>query len=102
LPAGEHWRDAGLGPLSETVEISTVLLTATVWVKNMSKAQSGRSVHANATRRLFGACGRRRSLEAIGAEFGLTRQRIQQIAKGTGITWENRRRAIFGGMGKEI
>jgi hypothetical protein len=26
----------------------------------------------------------------------LTRQRIQQIAKHAGITWENRRRAILG------
>jgi hypothetical protein len=46
---------------------------------------------------LFGACATARSpLEAIGSEFGLTRQRIQQIAKHVGINWENRRRAILG------
>ena len=41
------------------------------------------------------------TLEAVGAEFGLTRQRIQQIAKGAGITWERRRRAIISRMGNE-
>jgi hypothetical protein len=29
--------------------------------------------------------------DALGAEYGLTRQRIQQIAKRAGITWERRR-----------
>ena len=35
------------------------------------------------------------TLETLGAEYGLTRQRIQQIAKQAGITWESRRRGIF-------
>jgi DNA-directed RNA polymerase sigma subunit (sigma70/sigma32) len=39
------------------------------------------------------------TLEALGAEYGLSRQRIHQIAKGAGISWEKRRRAIFSRMG---
>ena len=60
----------------------------------MTKVQSGVSVrqrNAEIGRRLRNTS---LTLEAIGAEFGLTRQRIQQIAKGAGITWERRRRAI--------
>jgi len=68
----------------------------------MTKVQSGVSVrqrNAEIVRRLRNTS---LTLEAIGAEFGLTRQRIQQIAKGAGITWKNRRRAILSGIGKEI
>ena len=68
----------------------------------MTKVQSSVSVrqrNAEIVRRLRNTS---LTLEAIGAEFGLTRQRIQQIAKGAGITWKNRRRAILSGIGKEI
>ena len=68
----------------------------------MTKVQSGVSVrqrNAEIVRRLRNTS---LTLEAVGAEFGLTRQRIQQIAKGAGITWKNRRRAILSGIGKEI
>ena len=68
----------------------------------MTKVQSGVSVrqrNAEIVRRLRNTS---LTLEAICAEFGLTRQRIQQIAKGAGITWKNRRRAILSGIGKEI
>jgi len=41
------------------------------------------------------------TFEAIGAEFELTRHRIQQIAQGAGITWENRRRVFFSRTDKE-
>ena len=36
------------------------------------------------------------TLEALGAEYGLTRQCVQQIAKRAGITWETRRRVFPG------
>jgi hypothetical protein len=54
----------------------------------VTKAQSRSTVlhrNAKAVRRL-----REISLtfEAIGAEFELTRQRIQEIAQGAGITWK--------------
>ena len=68
----------------------------------MTEVQSrttARQRHAKIVRRLRNTS---LTLEAIGAEFGLTRQRIQQIAKGAGITWKNRRRAILSGIGKEI
>jgi len=68
----------------------------------MTKVQSGVSVrqrNAEIVRRLRNTS---LTLEAIGAEFGLTRQRIQQIAKGAGITWKNHCRAILSGIGKEI
>jgi hypothetical protein len=38
------------------------------------------------------------TLEALAAEYGLSRQRIQQIAKQAGISWESRRRAILSRM----
>jgi len=67
----------------------------------MTEVQSrttARQRHAKIVRRLRNTS---LTLEAVGAEFGLTRQRIQQIAKGAGITWERRRRAIISRMGNE-
>jgi DNA-directed RNA polymerase sigma subunit (sigma70/sigma32) len=67
----------------------------------MTKAQSRRSIHqrnAEIVRRLRETS---LTLEAVGAEFGLTRQRIQQIAKRAGISGKSRRRAIFSGNGNE-
>jgi hypothetical protein len=67
----------------------------------MTQAQSrmtARQRNAKIVRRLRNTS---LTLEAVGAEFGLTRQRIQQIAKGAGITWERRRRAIISRMGNE-
>jgi hypothetical protein len=59
----------------------------------MAKARSAlRQRNAKILRRLRNTS---MTLETLGAEYGLTRQRIQQIAKQAGITWESRRRAIF-------
>ena len=68
----------------------------------MTKVQSGVSVRERNAEIVGRLHNTSLTLEAIGAEFGLTRQRIQQIAKGAGIIWKNRRRTILSGIGKEI
>jgi len=68
----------------------------------MTKAQSRGAVrqrNAKIVRRLRNTS---MTLKALGAEYGLTGQRIQQIAKRAGITWDSRRRAIFSRMDREI
>jgi DNA-directed RNA polymerase sigma subunit (sigma70/sigma32) len=64
----------------------------------MNRAQSRKAVRQRNTKIVRRLRKTSLTLETLGAEYGLTRQRIQQIAKRASITWESRRRDIFSGM----